>query len=43
MSKWLDRHKAIIVIMLVMIIIAGGAALLYKYPWGKGTLEIVLS
>jgi len=43
MSKWLDRYKAIIVIMLVIIIIAGGAVLLYKHPWDKGPLEIVLS
>ena len=43
MSRWLDRYKAIIVIMLVMIIIAGGAVLLYKHPWDKGPLEIVLS
>ncbi len=43
MSKWLDRHKTIIVIMLVMIIIAGGVVLLYKQPWDKGPLEIDLS
>ena len=43
MSKWLDRYKATIVIILVIIIIAGGAVLLYKHPWDKGPLEIVLS
>ncbi|MGB2800349.1 MAG: ComEA family DNA-binding protein [Dehalococcoidia bacterium] len=43
MSRWLDRYKAIIVIMLVVIILAGGALLLYKHPWDKGPLEIVLS
>ncbi len=42
MSKWLDRYKAIIVIMLVMIIVAGVAVLLYKHPWDKKPLEIVL-
>ena len=43
MSRWLERHRTLVLAALVVVIAAGCVLLVYRHPWARGGLEIVLS